>query len=44
VGQPVCVAREKACASSWRQPSLTVLSRSAATLDLVLEIRRRAAA
>jgi DNA-binding XRE family transcriptional regulator len=44
VSQPVIARLEKPFESSWRQPSLTVLSRYAATLGLTLEVRVRRAA
>ena len=44
VSQPVIARLEKPLESSWRQPSLSVLSRYAAALGLVLEVRLRPAA
>ncbi len=44
VSQPVIARLEKPFESTWRQPSLTVLSRYAAALGLVLEVRLRPAA
>jgi predicted XRE-type DNA-binding protein len=44
VTQPVIARLEKPLEPTWRQPSLTVLSRYAAALGLVLEVRLRAAA
>jgi transcriptional regulator with XRE-family HTH domain len=44
VSQPVIARLEKPLESTWRQPSLTVLSRYAAALGLVLEVRLRPAA
>ena len=44
VSQPVIARLEKPLEPSWRQPSLSVLSRYAAALGLVLEVRLRPAA
>ena len=44
VSQPVIARLEKPLESSWRQPSLSVLSRYAAALGLTLEVRVRRAA
>jgi len=44
VSQPVIAQLEKPLESSWRQPSLSVLSRYAAALGLILEVRLRPAA
>ncbi len=44
VTQPVIARLEKPFDSAWRQPSLSVLSRYAAALGLVLEVRLRRAA
>lgn len=44
VSQPVIARLEKPFESSWRQPSLSVLSRYAAALGLTLEVRVRRAA
>ena len=44
VSQPVIARLEKPFEPTWRQPSLTVLSRYAAALGLVLEVRLRPAA
>jgi len=44
VSQPVIARLEKPFESTWRQPSLGVLSRYAAALGLVLEVRLRPAA
>jgi len=44
VSQPVIARLEKPLEPTWRQPSLSVLSRYAAALDLVLEVRFRPAA
>jgi transcriptional regulator with XRE-family HTH domain len=41
VSQPMIARLEKPLASTWPQPSLRVLSRYAATLSLVLEVRLR---
>ncbi len=44
VKQPVVARLEKPFEPAWRQPSLSVLSRYAAALGLVLEVRLRRAA
>lgn len=44
VSQPVIARLEKPLEPTWRQPSLSVLSRYAAGLGLVLEVRLRPAA
>lgn len=44
VSQPVIARLEKPFEPSWRQPSLSVLSRYAAALGLTLEVRVRRAA
>ena len=44
VTQPVIARLEKPFDAAWRQPSLSVLSRYAAALALVLEVRLRRAA
>jgi hypothetical protein len=44
VGQPVIARPENPFEPSWRQPCLSVLSRYAAALDMVLEVRLRLAA
>ncbi len=44
VTQPVIARLEKPLESSWRQPSLSVLSRYAAALGLTIEVRLRPAA
>ncbi len=44
VTQPVIARLEKPFDAAWRQPSLSVLSRYAAALGLVLEVRLRRAA
>jgi DNA-binding XRE family transcriptional regulator len=44
VSQPVIARLEKPFESSWRQPSLSVLSRYAAALGLTLEVHVRRAA
>jgi transcriptional regulator with XRE-family HTH domain len=44
VSQPVIARLEKPLEPTWRQPSLSVLSRYAAALGLVLEVRFRPAA
>ena len=44
VSQPVIARLEKPFEASWRQPSLSVLSRYAAALGLTLEVRLRRAA
>jgi hypothetical protein len=44
VSQPVIARLEKPLETTWRQPSLSVLSRYAAALGLVLEVRLRPAA
>jgi predicted transcriptional regulator len=44
VSQPVIARLEKPLEPTWRQPSLSVLSRYAAALGLVLEVRLRPAA
>jgi ribosome-binding protein aMBF1 (putative translation factor) len=44
VSQPVIARLEKPLEPAWRQPSLSVLSRYAAALGLVLEVRLRPAA
>jgi hypothetical protein len=44
ISQPVIARLEKPLEPSWRQPSLSVLSRYAAALGLVLEVRLRPAA
>ena len=44
VTQPVIARLEKPLDAAWRQPSLSVLSRYAAALGLVLEVRLRWAA
>ena len=44
VTQPVIARLEKPLEPTWRQPSLSVLSRYAAALGLVLEVRLRPAA
>lgn len=44
VSQPVIARPEKPLEPTWRQPSLSVLSRYAAALGLVLEVRLRPAA
>ena len=44
VSQPVIARLEKPFEPSWRQPSLSVLSRYATALGLVLEVRLRPAA
>ncbi len=44
VKQPVIARLEKPFDAAWRQPSLSVLSRYAAALGLVLEVRLRRAA
>jgi len=44
VTQPVIARLEKPFDAAWRQPSLSVLSRFAAALGLVLEVRLRRAA
>jgi predicted XRE-type DNA-binding protein len=44
VTQPVIARLEKPLDRTWRQPSLSVLSRYAAALGLVLEVRLRPAA
>ena len=44
VSQPVIARLEKPLEPTWRQPSLSVLSRHAAALGLVLEVRLRPAA
>ncbi len=44
VSQPVIARLEKPFEPTWRQPSLSVLSRYAAALGLILEVRLRPAA
>jgi predicted XRE-type DNA-binding protein len=44
VTQPVIARLEKPLEPTWRQPSLSVLSRYAAAVGLVLEVRLRPAA
>jgi DNA-binding XRE family transcriptional regulator len=44
VSQPVIARLEKPLEPSWRQPSLSVLSRYAAALGMVIEVRLRPAA
>ncbi len=44
VSQPVIARLEKPFEPTWRQPSLSVLSRYAAAMGLVLEVRLRSAA
>jgi DNA-binding XRE family transcriptional regulator len=44
VSQPVIARLEKPFEPSWRQPSLSVLSRYAAALGMVIEVRLRPAA
>ncbi len=44
VSQPVIARLEKPLEPTWRQPSLSVLSRYAAALGMVLEVRLRPAA
>jgi hypothetical protein len=44
VTQPVIARLEKPLDRAWRQPSLSVLSRYAAALGLLLEVRLRPAA
>ena len=44
VSQPVIARLEKPFEPTWRQPSLSVLSRYAAALGLTLEVRLRPAA
>jgi ribosome-binding protein aMBF1 (putative translation factor) len=44
VSQPVIARLEKPLEPTWRQPSLSVLSRYAAALGLVLEVHLRPAA
>jgi DNA-binding XRE family transcriptional regulator len=44
VTQPVIARLEKPLEPKWRQPSLSVLSRYAAALGLILELRLRPAA
>jgi hypothetical protein len=44
VSQPVIARLEKPFEPTWRRPSLRVLSRYAAALGLVLEVRLRSAA
>jgi DNA-binding XRE family transcriptional regulator len=41
VSQPVIARLEKPLEPTWRQPSLSVLSRYAAALGLILEVIRR---
>jgi transcriptional regulator with XRE-family HTH domain len=44
VSQPVIARLEKPLETTWRQPSLSVLSRYAAALGLALEVHLRPAA